>query len=373
MAVGNTGEYLDMAADTTCTFISSDGGMTWTDVLPQAAIYEVGDWGGIIIMTSHMTTAPADEVYFSLDSGGCWYTVQLEEAINVQNIRVEPKGASDTFIIHGQACVISAAHPSCTHDSTSGNPPAGKLYTVDISDVMGADLRECKTGDYEVWSPPDGKQCLLGRKYTMKRQKPDADCFNSYDFTAETKSEPCPCGEADTECEFGYEFVGHECKKVPQYEINTCSLVKSKKYFESETHRRLVHEDTCSDVSRIIPDTNGAGIPNGGLPSGGGHSGVFHFFISLLVAGILVLVFGVWWSQFAAAETKAAVEEVVYPVLEALVGIVSGAWHWLREKLPGSHSRSHADDYFQPLSEGPLDDFPDADHRSPSMFPASFR
>lgn len=35
------GEYLDEAADTTCTWISPDGGVTWNDVLPTSAIYEV--------------------------------------------------------------------------------------------------------------------------------------------------------------------------------------------------------------------------------------------------------------------------------------------------------------------------------------------
>lgn len=29
MAVGNVGEYLDFAADATCTFLSRDGGETW--------------------------------------------------------------------------------------------------------------------------------------------------------------------------------------------------------------------------------------------------------------------------------------------------------------------------------------------------------
>ena len=48
---------------------------------------QVGDHGGIIMMALHQTTGPTDEVYFSLESGACWYTVQLAEAINVQNIR----------------------------------------------------------------------------------------------------------------------------------------------------------------------------------------------------------------------------------------------------------------------------------------------
>lgn len=51
---------------------------------------QVGDHGGIIMMALHQTTGPTDEVYFSLKSGACWYTVQLAEAINVQNIRCIP-------------------------------------------------------------------------------------------------------------------------------------------------------------------------------------------------------------------------------------------------------------------------------------------
>ena len=34
MAVGNTGEYLDTAADATCTWLSRDGGLTWK-VIPS--------------------------------------------------------------------------------------------------------------------------------------------------------------------------------------------------------------------------------------------------------------------------------------------------------------------------------------------------
>lgn len=51
------------------------------------AMLQVGDHGGIIILAVHGSTAPTEEVYFSLDTGGCWYTVQMAEAISIQNIR----------------------------------------------------------------------------------------------------------------------------------------------------------------------------------------------------------------------------------------------------------------------------------------------
>ena len=53
MATGNTGDYLDFAADTTCTWLSHDGGATWQDVLNFPGIYEYGDHGGIILMAPH--------------------------------------------------------------------------------------------------------------------------------------------------------------------------------------------------------------------------------------------------------------------------------------------------------------------------------
>ena len=40
-------------------------------------------------------------------------------------------------------------------------------------------------------------------------------------------------------------------------------LVQERRYYESSTHRRLIHEDTCSGIEAIISDTNGAGIPKG--------------------------------------------------------------------------------------------------------------
>ena len=40
MAVGNTGEYLEQAANAMCTWLSRDGGATWQDVMPYAGIYE---------------------------------------------------------------------------------------------------------------------------------------------------------------------------------------------------------------------------------------------------------------------------------------------------------------------------------------------
>jgi hypothetical protein len=81
-----------------------------------------------------------------------------------------------------------------------------------------------KPQDYDTWSPPSPGQCLLGRNITMQRRKPDATCFNGYDFTADDKIAPCNCTEADIECEFGFEWSGHDCMPVPHVEASQCPV-----------------------------------------------------------------------------------------------------------------------------------------------------
>ena len=72
MATGNTGDYLDFAADVTCTWLSHDGGATWRDVLNFPGIYEFGDHGGILVMAPHQVRSmhPSCWGYIVLGGGG---------------------------------------------------------------------------------------------------------------------------------------------------------------------------------------------------------------------------------------------------------------------------------------------------------------
>ena len=139
MAVGNAGPHLDSAADSLCTWLSRDGGRSWTDVAPRASIYEFGNSGGVILSARHEADGPTDTISFSADggkerreerrrrevfffvsssskkkkdslvsflqtrqSGHCFHEVRLSEAIDVQNIRVEPDGAAHVFVVRGR-------------------------------------------------------------------------------------------------------------------------------------------------------------------------------------------------------------------------------------------------------------------------------
>ena len=73
--------------DSVCTWLSIDGGVTWTDVGEGAYIYEYADFGGIIVMAKQEMSGPAEEFLFSLDYGQCWEKVPLSTAMYVDNIR----------------------------------------------------------------------------------------------------------------------------------------------------------------------------------------------------------------------------------------------------------------------------------------------
>ena len=69
---GGAGEYLESSADSTCTWLSSDGGQSWIDVLPTAAIYEVRARSrcppprptpAVASRTSRTRPAPPDPLY----------------------------------------------------------------------------------------------------------------------------------------------------------------------------------------------------------------------------------------------------------------------------------------------------------------------
>ena len=74
--------------------------------------------------------------------------------------------------------------------------------------------------------------------------------------------------QADLECEFGYEYSNGECKAIVGVDTTRCGPLVSGEYAPSETHKRLIHGDTCSNLQALITDTDGMGHRTGDAPSG---------------------------------------------------------------------------------------------------------
>lgn len=375
IATGNVGAHLDFKTGG-CTFVSRDGGLSWEDVADYVGIYEFGNSGGIIAMAPHKVEGPTDTVYVSPDQGGCWHKVALPEAISVDNIRVDPKGQGNTFLVHGQACLKSQTRPQCAF--TGGSTPPAKMFVVDVKDLMQSDWRDCNiatgSSDYEQWQVPKPDTCMLGAKYSMQRRRRDAGCFNTPSYTvAMTQSEICNCTLVDTECEYGFQRnpTGTGCAKMTD-QMGTCAFPNG--YEMDSTNLRLIHSDICANTHNVIPHTDGKGNMGGG-GSGGGQSsasGVKKFFLFVLVTGILVVVAGVVWAHCVPEGLKDTILDKLAPVLGILAGLFElvldkmiSAWDWLRFKFSGVTQRSEAEAaFFEPLAEVDPED-----HRSPPLFP----
>lgn len=86
--------------------------------------------------------------------------------------RVEPKGASHVFIVHGSECRTTASHPHCTYNPQQSSSRKGMMYVIDIEAAMGTDW---KVSNMEVHLV----ECLLSIA-TVERLAPcGCVCFGS--------------------------------------------------------------------------------------------------------------------------------------------------------------------------------------------------
>ena len=72
---------------------------------------------------------------------------------------------------------------------------------------------------------------------------------------------------------------------MAQVDLNTCPDVRERKYVISQSHLRLVNGDACSNISRIINDTDGRGHST--LPGRGVHVPAW----AIVVIGLIVSPF----------------------------------------------------------------------------------
>lgn len=109
--------------------------------------------------------------------------------------------------------------------------------------------------------------------------------------------------QVDMECEFGFEPTTQGCIAMAGIGADQCGEISGKGYLTSSTKHRLVHGDVCTDVQRIIPDTNG----HGGLPgTGGGGAGGSSRGHGWLITIIVFLVSGCDLPNSQAADASSA-------------------------------------------------------------------
>jgi len=101
MAVGSVGDKLDFDRGARKgTFLSRDGGLTWTEIAKVPLIYEFGDHGGLLVAAPNIESTT--QIRYSWNEGKTWTKLTVsDKPIFVDNIIIEPKSTAQQFVIYG--------------------------------------------------------------------------------------------------------------------------------------------------------------------------------------------------------------------------------------------------------------------------------
>lgn len=235
LGVGNVGSYLSLREDELNTYLSRDGGLTWTEVRKGSHIYEIGDHGALIVMAENMKAT--DTVFYTWNEGMTWESLKFaDKPIEVENIIISPGGISQNFLILGAR---GAKGVTVALDFTSLHEP--QCRGIESAGEPGS--------DYEQWSPNDGRagsKCLMGRAVMYPRRKPESECYNGEELERATSRTHCICTEEDYECDLGYyREENSPCRPLPNFDQPTDTCLPGDEYYEILTGYRKVAGNTC--------------------------------------------------------------------------------------------------------------------------------
>lgn len=174
MSVGNLGNRLEHDRGARKgTFLSRDGGLSWSEISKIPLIYEFGDHGGLLLAAPN--TQSTTQVRYSWNEGKTWTKLKVSEApIFIDNIIIEPKSTSQQFVIYG-------SYDNSTEEEgeegqsaqPNGEVGADVMLTLDFSGLheprcQHVDKPGTDESDFELWSPHDdgrhgsNTKCFLG-------------------------------------------------------------------------------------------------------------------------------------------------------------------------------------------------------------------
>ncbi|GAC97923.1 hypothetical protein PHSY_005511 [Pseudozyma hubeiensis SY62] len=241
MGVGTIGRGLK-DYDECDTFLSTDAGRTWRMVSRDAHKYEFGDQGSVLVIVDDEDVT--DHVSYSTNFGKSWNKLSLGLKMRAKVLTTIPDSTSLKFLLVG---------------SQTRNQADGKDRNVAIFlDFAEMKKSKCKESDMERWYVQAAQEgsCLMGHKQWYKRRKPDADCFIQDKFhDPEGKEDPCPCTDADYECDFGF-IRGRQgdCVATGNEHIPEGACAKPTDTYLGSSGYRKVPGNTCDAGKGIRKD-----------------------------------------------------------------------------------------------------------------------
>ena len=190
MGVGNVGDHLTPKREAH-TFVTRDGGVTWTSAMNGNFMWEYGDQGSIIVIVED--NVPTNLVYYSLDEGQTWNKYEFsDKPMTISSITTLPSDNSRNFLLWQK-----------------GTGSGGKVSAINL-DFSGLRDRVCilneansDDGDYYLWIPQHPLQkddCLFGHVTEYHRKRLEAECWNDFEIhQLHNISKNCLCTRQDYE------------------------------------------------------------------------------------------------------------------------------------------------------------------------------
>nr|POF26385.1 vacuolar protein sorting/targeting protein 10 [Quercus suber] len=291
VATGNVGESLGSRKEAN-TFLTRDGGVTWTMVFKGRWMWEFGDQGSVLVLVKE--SEPVKDISYSLDEGGSWETYTFSDtAMIVDDITTVPSDTSLNFLLWGTL----GGDPTTVNIDFSGLPERAEQCHLDDNNPASSD------SDYELWTPshPLSEGCLFGRVMEYHHKKLDSKCYNGKDIDhLHDIKQNCTCTRRDFECDYNYEKQSDgSCDLVPGRERpnpeDACARDPTLTEYHAITGYRRIPITTCEGGKELDSTLQVFPCPNH-LPEfkkNHGISGVGLFFaITLPIAAAAAI--GYW-------------------------------------------------------------------------------
>ncbi|KAJ1987238.1 vacuolar protein sorting/targeting protein PEP1 [Coemansia spiralis] len=207
IAVGSVGAHLGRYTEAR-TYLSRDGGISWSEIRGAQSQYEFGDHGGLLFTVDDVGTT--DTLRYSYDSGGTWSEYKFTNG----GSRVIVDQIINGLDSGGQNVIILGREFS---SGSSTNKDETTIITVDFTKLHSRqctlDARDHAKSDFELWTPRWNMDrggnaapiCSLGTETSYWRRKPSANCYVGHEFDPpETRTRVCECSIQDFECEEGF-------------------------------------------------------------------------------------------------------------------------------------------------------------------------
>ncbi|KAJ2086140.1 vacuolar protein sorting/targeting protein PEP1 [Coemansia sp. RSA 986] len=207
IGVGSVGARIGRYADAK-TFISTDGGVAWTEIHAAQAQSAVGDHGSLLVLVDD--TAPVDTLQYSYDSGATWHTHRF---VDTAGVRIVVEELLDGGSMGGGQRITLVGREV----TSSGVKDRTAVVTVDFTALherqCRLDSRDHTNSDFELWTPrwemdrtgSAAPICSLGVATSYWRRKKSAACYVGNEFDPpETRTRTCECAWQDFECDEGF-------------------------------------------------------------------------------------------------------------------------------------------------------------------------